>query len=136
MNMAAPAMHVNPDLTNRTSQPLVDQSATSEDRNFAVAMHLSPFASLIGLFPWALLVPVVLWIIRKEKSAFNDDHGREIMNYGLSLLILHVLLAVSIIGILALPVLWVIAVVSLIRASIAAGRGEYFRYPMTWRFLS
>lgn len=136
MNMAAPVMYVNPGQTNRMSRPLVDQSATSEDRNFAVAMHLSPFASLIGLFPWAFLVPLVLWIIRKERSAFNDDHGREIINYGLSLLILHVLLAVSIIGILAIPVLWVIAVVSLIRASVAASRGEYFRYPMTWRFLS
>ena len=42
----------------------------------------------------------------------------------------------TIVGILLLPVLWIVAVVSLIRAAIAAGRGEYFRYPVTMRFLT
>lgn len=121
--------------TNGTAGRLRHAELTETDRNFAIAIHLSPFASLIGVGPLALLIPLVLWLVRKDHSAFNDDHGREIINFGLSQMIIHVLLALTAIGVLLWPVLWIVIVVSLIRASIAAGRGEYFRYPMTFRFL-
>lgn len=115
---------------------LREEELTDTDRHIAVAIHLTPFASLFGVGPLALLIPLVIWLIRKDESAFNDDHGREIINFGLSQLVIHVLLALTAIGILLWPVLWIVIVVSLIRAAIAAGRGEYFRYPMTFRFLS
>ena len=106
------------------------------DRGFAVAIHLTPFLWLIGIGPIALLGPLVIWLIRKDGSPFNDDHGREVINFGLSYLLLHLILVISIVGMIALPVLWIVGIVSLIRGAIAAGNGEYFRYPMTFRFLS
>ena len=105
------------------------------DRNFALAMHLSPFAfMLIG--PFAFLAPLVLWLVRKDRSAFDDDHGRETTNVMITGLIFFVC------GFFTFGLAWLAFVVwcvfigiGMIRGAVASGRGEFFRYPMTIRFL-
>ena len=108
------------------------------DRNFALAIHLSPFGALLLGPAWflGLCAPLVLWLIRKDQSTFVDDHGREMVNFLISLVVLHIILLVTVIGVLAWPVLWVVGVVSMVRGANAASHGEYFRYPMTFRFLN
>ncbi len=109
-------------------------SLTESDRNFAIGMHLSPLAlSIIGLFPLSLLAPLVLWLVRRQESVFDDDHGREVINCILSYSLWCVLTLPTVIGPI---VIIVVALVNCIRGAIAAGNGEYFRYPMTIRFLS
>jgi uncharacterized protein len=105
------------------------------DRTLAIFIHLSPFTWMLGLGPFALLGPLVLWLVGRERSAFVDDHGREMLNFLISVPILSMVLFVTIIGIPLIPVLWVIGLVNVIRAAIAAGQNEYFRYPLTIRFL-
>ena len=107
---------------------------TDSDRNYSIAMHLSPLAGF-AFFPFIFL-PILLWALRKNESAFNDDHGRETTNAVLSFLLYHVVAIITVIGLVALPVLYVIGIINLIRGAMAAGRGEYFRYPMTVRFIS
>ena len=104
------------------------------DRHMAVAIHLTPFAAFF--FQLAIFAPLVLWLIGKDKSAFVDDHGREIVNFGISFVLLHLLLGITVIGLLLYPVLWIVGIVNLIRGATAASRGELFRYPLTFRFLS
>ncbi len=111
-------------------------SLTESDRNFAIGMHLSPLLTIVGLFPLSLLAPLVIWLVRRQQSVFDDDHGREIINFVLSFLLWHLVAGITVVGLIFLPVLWVVAIVSCIRGAIAAGNGEYFRYPMTIRFLS
>jgi uncharacterized Tic20 family protein len=48
----------------------------------------------------------------------------------------HFVAAITVIGLLGLPVLYILAVVNVVRGAISARRGEYFRYPMTIRFLT
>lgn len=98
-------------------------------------MHLSPLA-FVWIGPFALAIPLVLWLVRKDESAFADDHGRETVNFLISFVLLHLVLAITIIGLLAIPVLWIVWIVGMVRGAVAAGRAEYFRYPMTIRFLS
>ncbi len=113
-------------------QPAV-RSRTDTDRHFGIAIHLSPLvAFLIGP---AILLPLVLWLIRKDESPFVDDHGREMLNAILSFVLYHIVAIITIIGIIALPVLYIVGVVNLVRGDVSAGRGELFRYPMTIRFL-
>ncbi|MCH8164570.1 MAG: DUF4870 domain-containing protein [Planctomycetes bacterium] len=140
MSIAMPAAE---DSRVRIEPPTIDrrgrvrqQGLADTERNFAIATHLSPFAWFLGLGPLALAAPIVLWLVRRNQSVFNDDHGREIVNFGLTFFLLHLLLAVTVVGIVVWPVLWVVAVVNMIRGAVAAGNGEYFRYPMTIRFLS
>jgi len=116
---------------------MCQRDLTDTDRNWAIAIHLSPLAGFaFGLFVFA---PIVLWLIRRNESAFNDDHGREATNALLSFLLYNLVAGVLIFAIIGIPILiavWVIAIINVIRGAIAAGRGEYFRYPMTIRFIS
>jgi uncharacterized protein len=110
------------------------EGLSETERNFAVATHLSTLGLLgfVAVGPLAIAVPLVLWLIRKDQSAFNDDHGREAVNFSISYLIWGFITVWTVI----IPiVLTIVGVINLIRASLAASRGEYFRYPMTIRFL-
>ena len=115
------------------------KSLSQTDRHLGVAVHLSPFAAY--LFPPAIITPLVLWLVRKDKSTFIDDHGKEMVNVLISSLLVCV--AGFVAGWVTLGLAWVAVVIwhivisiNMIRAAVAAGRGEYFRYPMTFRFLS
>jgi len=130
----------NPPYQPQPSNPkarLRDEGLTESDRNYAVGMHLSSLVlSILGAAIFALLGPLVLWLIRKNHSPFDDDHGREVLNFGISFFLWHIVTAITVVGLVFWPVLWIVAIVNNIRGAIAAGNGEYFRYPMTIRFLS
>ncbi|MBX3402821.1 MAG: DUF4870 domain-containing protein [Phycisphaeraceae bacterium] len=118
---------------------LVDPAATSDQRTYALIMHLSLIAS--HFLPLALVIaPLVMWLIKKDESAFLDDHGKEATNFQLSLLLYALLIgALSIIscGIAAVAFipLYVLAIVGMVLGAAAANRGEYFRYPACLRLI-
>ena len=124
----------NPQCCSNAKPRRLRQNGLSEtERHWAVATHLSPLAVLIF---WPLIFsPLVIWLIRKDHSVFNDDHGRETVNFAISFVLLHIILTVTIFGVLLMPVLWIVGLIAVIRGAVAAGGGEYFRYPMTFRFL-
>ena len=117
----------------RTSHGRLRDLGTSDgDRNLALLTHLC----LPGFFIFQILplVALLIWALRKDRSAFIDDHGREVAN----VIITALIGAVLCLSIVFIPFyfIWVIlTVISSIRAAIASGRSEYFRYPMTLRLL-
>lgn len=127
---------------------LVDHEATDSERNIAMWMHLSLLGNLFA--PVVIfVVPLVLWLTRREDSPFIDDHGKETLNFHITLLLYVLALPVvgAIVGALlcgvglivtipvsiALP--YVLGVIGMIMAAKAAHRGEYYRYPMSIRFI-
>jgi len=118
-----------------------DPDAPDDERTYAVFMHLSLLAHLAISF-LALIVPVIMWIVKKDGSPFLDDHGREAINFQLTLLI-YMILMIPIgllscgVGFVVVPLaVYVLALIGMIQASMAANRGEFYRYPMTIRLLS
>jgi len=114
---------------------LLCEALSERDRIVGVIMHLWWLALFLPPGPLAVGLPIALWLWRRNESHWLDDQGREVLNFALSQVILLIILALSIVGWLLIPVLLVVCVVSFIRGGIAAGRGEVFRYPMTFRFL-
>ncbi len=65
-----------------------------------------------------------------------DAHGKEALNFQISMLVYNVVAAVFcliLIGFLILPILWVLN--AIIIAAIQASDGKFYRYPMTIGFL-
>lgn len=120
-------------VSGRLRQADVDSS----ERNYAVWIHISPLVGFMVVGPLAVFAPLIMWLARREVSAFNDDHGREVANVLITAVIVTVIGAmVPILGWLAAAVWYVVLVINLIRGAVAASNGEYFRYPMTMRLLS
>ena len=108
----------------------------SGDRNYAVWMHLSPLLAFLVVGPFAGVLPLILWLARRDQSPFADDHGREVVNVSITGAFLFVIGLITGIGMLVWVVWLVMTLVNLIRGATAAGSGEYFRYPMVIRFLT
>ncbi|MEM7229664.1 MAG: DUF4870 domain-containing protein [Planctomycetota bacterium] len=124
---------------NRT-QPkdrLREENLSDSERHISLWTHVSlPLVAFI-LTPFAAFVaPMVVWLVQKDSSPFSADHGKEALNFTISFFLLHLITLVTFIGVILWPVIWIVGFVSVVRAAVAAGHGEYFRYPMTFRFIS
>ena len=80
-----------------------------------------------------------MWLIKRKDSPFLDDHGKEAVNFQISLVIyffISAILMVVLVGIALMAAVYVLGIVGMIMASVAANRGEYYRYPMCLRLIA
>lgn len=102
---------------------------------------------LLGLLTGFIGV-LIIWLVKKDSSKFVDFHGREALNFMISLFIytmvlvlIGIVLAVMTMGIGMIVLFPVIAIIGIgqliceIMACVAANKGEWHRYPMTIRFI-
>jgi len=118
----------------------------SNETTWSTVTHLSWLAgTFVGL---PLLAPLVLFLVLRERGPFVRHHTAEALNFHLSLLVYGV--AVAVVGGLLTAVtlgiaapLWALAGVVLVVggavltviAGIASSRGQWYRYPLTIRFV-
>lgn len=110
-----------------------------EDRQLLVITHLSQLVTLIIGFG-SLIVPLILWLSKKDDVYQMDAHGKSIVNFQLSLIIyaiicvpLILLLGLGLIGFL---ILGVVAIVFPIINAIKASNGEAPSYPLSLNLIS
>jgi uncharacterized protein len=110
------------------------RATTPEERNWAVFCHLAALAVVIVPFFGNVIGPLVIWLIKKDEMPFVDAHGKEAVNFQITVSIAAVISAVLIIvlvGVLLLFALAIVTLVLVVMAAVAASRGEYFRYPFS-----
>lgn len=119
--------------------------ASSEDTTWAMLCHLAAFSGVIVPVPFMNIVgPLIVWQLKKD-SPFVDAHGKEALNFNISIAIaLAVLIAVGtilmviLVGLLfylAAAIISLAAIVLVIMAAIKASKGEYYQYPFIIRFV-
>ena len=70
---------------------------TTHHKNLAAVIHLSALSKFI--FPLGnFIMPLIFWTVNKDKSEFIDIHGKQAINFQLSILLYTVL-----IGALTIP---------------------------------
>lgn len=111
-----------------------------EERNWALFAHLSSLSSFVGI-P-GFIGPLVVWLIKKDELPFASAQAKEALNFQISLFIyglVCVVLIFTIVGaLIAIPGLIALALIEIvftIIASIQAGEGKSYRYPMTFRLI-
>jgi uncharacterized Tic20 family protein len=117
----------------------METSTSSRDvRTWNVLCHAT---ALAGFFvPWAghILGPLIVWLAKRSDSPEIDEHGRESLNFQISMLIYNVIagvLCLVLIGFIILAILHILNLVLVIVASIQASEGKFYRYPMTIRLI-
>ena len=110
-----------------------------EDRQTLMLTHLSQLLDLITGFG-GLIVPLVIWLSRKDEIYAMDEHGKSIVNFQLSMLLyaficipLILLLGLGIIGLIGIGALcFIFPIVNAVRAN----NGEAPHYPLTISFIN
>jgi uncharacterized Tic20 family protein len=113
------------------------QGFSGEERLWAT------FAHLAGALGWIvplgnIIAPLVLWLWQKDKSAFVGDQAKEALNFQITVTLAvtaSVMLMYVLIGFLLIAVVSLFALVMMVIAAVKANRGQYFRYPLTFRFV-
>jgi len=102
----------------------------NEDRTMAMICHLLGLVGFLG--------PLIIWLIKKDESPVVNQHGKEALNFQLSILIYSMvagLLTVILIGMVLLPAIGIFGLVMVIVAAVKANKGEDFKYPLCIRLI-
>jgi uncharacterized Tic20 family protein len=118
-------------------------TAASDTTTWAMGAHLSALGAL--LFGLPFMGPLIIYLVKKE-NPFVRRHAAEALNFNLSIMLYTLVLAFAtvvlvfvVVGFLLIPlflVLFAVWFVFVIVASVAASRGEEYRYPLTIRFVT
>ena len=121
----------------RWMPPLSQTPITGQDeRNWAMGAHLSAFVA--AWFALGFLGPLTVLLLAGPRSAFVRRHAVEALNFNLSTLLYVAISTILMIVLIGFPMLLAVGVtylVFVIIATVAASRGEDFRYPMSIRFV-
>jgi uncharacterized Tic20 family protein len=119
--------------------PLPYDMVDKETRNWAMLAHLSSLLGYVGVPLATVLGPLIVWLMKKDQHPFIDEHGKESLNFQLSMLIYLIVSGLSAficIGFVLFPVVYIAGIVFVIIAAIKSSNGESYRYPLTIRFVS
>ena len=111
-----------------------------DDKNMAVMAHL---LSLLGfIFPGSnIIIPLLIWLFKRDNSPYIEHHARESLNFQITVALItavYIALQYMLVGLLLLPLIPIVVIFILIvvvRASIKASSGEYYRYPFSLRLV-
>jgi uncharacterized Tic20 family protein len=112
---------------------------SSNTRTWCILCHASALLGLFFHFLGHIFGPLIVWLLKRGDGAEIDAHGKESLNFQLSMLIydaVALILCFVLIGIPILILLWLLNTILVILASIKASEGQLYRYPLTIRFIS
>jgi len=121
------------------------QAPSREERTWGLITHLGgPVCLLLSAGLLGFVIPLIVWLAKRDESGFVDHQGREALNFQLTLFALHVLgwmfvLVTFGFGFLvilpAFLLLWLAELILGVVAALRAYDGRRFRYPLTVRLI-
>lgn len=109
-----------------------------EDRQTLMLAHLSQLLDLVTGFG-GFIVPLIIWITKKDEIHGMDEHGKSIINFQLSMFVYAIICVPLILflglGLLGLLIIGVICMIFPIINAIKANNGEEINYPFTIEFI-
>jgi uncharacterized protein len=137
----------------------------SQDRNWAMAAHLSALIAVAGLPFGHIVGPLVVYLVKAHESEFVAEHARASLNYQITVSIVGFVGIIAAVGVMlayiasgsaqqasdtgtgvSLAILWIavamfvllvllISLIFIIAGTVAASQGRTYTYPFAIRFL-
>ena len=124
-------------------------------RTWSMLVHLSALS--VFIFPLGLVLgPLLVWQIKKNELPEIDKHGKEAVNFQLTVVIINIIFMMLIFGTLGFSffwrsplymlgpalgwgfLIWIVNLAAIILAVVAglrANNGQFYRYPFAIRFI-
>jgi len=112
--------------------------STRKARQWAMICHLVALVGLLGNGIGFLLGPLVVWLVKRHDDPFIDEQGKEAVNFQITMLIAALVSGVLIFVLIGIPLLIVVAILTIvfpIIAAVKANQGEHYRYPLSIRMI-
>ena len=107
--------------------------------------HLCGLAGYLGNGIGSVIAPLIIWLIKKDESPAVDYHGKEALNFNISVMIYGfalggiTVLTAGLAMFVTIPLLVILAIfhfVCVIYAAVKASDGKPYRYPLCIRLIS
>lgn len=105
---------------------------SNDDKNIATVTHL-------GGTVFSFIPSLIVWILKKDDSAYLSDQAKEALNFQITMLIAQFIAGILVwilIGFILIPIVWIANVVFCIIAAISTSKGEKYRYPLCLRLIN
>ncbi|HTD87366.1 MAG TPA: DUF4870 domain-containing protein [Candidatus Binatia bacterium] len=124
-------------MTNESTGQIPPTTSAQASHTWEVLCHALGFAGFV--FPFGnILGPLIVWLMKKSESPSVDAHGKEALNFQISMTIWVLLCAITwliLVGIVLTPVAVGTGVVLTVLGTVKASHGVLYRYPLTIRFI-
>ncbi|MDM8549366.1 DUF4870 domain-containing protein [Desulfobacterales bacterium HSG2] len=105
---------------------------------WAMLCHLTALSTYIGILFGNIIVPLIIWLVKKDEFPFVDEQGKESLNFQISVTIYGIiagLLCFVFIGFVLLAVIVIADIVLVIIATVKTNKGEGYEYPFSLRLI-
>jgi uncharacterized Tic20 family protein len=111
---------------------------SKEEQNWAMICHLAALSGFI--IPLGnILGPLIVWLMKKEAMPLVDQHGKEALNFQITVtiaMVISIVLMFVLIGILLIFIVGIGALVLTIMAAVKVSNGQFdYKYPFTLRLI-
>lgn len=100
----------------------------SEEKTMAILSHVLTLAG-------GILAPLIIYLIKKDESKFITFHAKESLNFQITVMIIVIGLAITVVGLLVVWIVGIAALVFVIIATINASEGKLYKYPFSLRLI-
>jgi uncharacterized Tic20 family protein len=112
--------------------------SNKEELNWAMFCHLAALSGFV--IPLGNVIgPLIIWLIKKDTMPLVNQHGKEALNFQITVLIaflISAVLTIILIGFLLMVVVGIGALVLTIMAAVKVANGQAdYRYPWALRLI-
>ena len=100
----------------------------SDEKTWAIVLH-------ILAIPFEFFAPLLGYLLLRNKGPFIAHHTRESLNFGITVLLVAIVMAISLVGLFFIWILPIYWLVFRVIAAIKASEGEFYRFPLTLRII-
>ena len=106
-----------------------------EERTYCTVMHAS---QLLVFTAVGIVVPILMWILGKDKSEMVNQHGIRMMNWIISAFIYGIVAGMLCFVVIGIPMAFAVLIMTFafpIMAAMKSNSGQLWSYPLTIKFL-
>ena len=121
-----------------TSSSAVSGSSSSV-RTWCILAHATALVGFLVPVAGHIVGPLIVWLAKRQDSPEIDAHGKESMNFQISMLIWNAIAAILIVVLIGIPILillHILNIIFVIVASIQASEDKLYRYPLAIRLIT
>ena len=104
---------------------------TSDEKTLAILAHILTIVS-------SFIAPLVIYLLKKDESAFVSEHAKESLNFQITMIILFIISLILMLLLIGFLLIWLLSIANLVLviiATIKASENKMYRYPINFRLI-